>query len=41
MAELPANSPYRQTVGDSLTGALAQLWRAAIRSRRTPSIAAS
>ncbi len=41
MAELPADSPYRQTIGESLTGALVQLWRAAIRSRGTPSMAAS
>jgi fatty acid desaturase len=32
MKELPADSPYRLTVGDSLTTSLCQLWRA---SRRT------
>jgi hypothetical protein len=40
MAELPADSPYRQTIGDSLLTALAQLWRAALRSRRSPGVAA-
>jgi len=34
MAQLPENSPYRQTVSSSLPAALSQLWRASVDSNR-------
>jgi fatty acid desaturase len=35
MAELPADSPYRQTVSPGLLAAIGQLWRSARKSART------
>lgn len=40
MAELPSDSPYRQTVSPGLLSALAQLWRTARATRQAPSGAA-
>ncbi len=41
LAQLPADSPYRQTVGHSIWAAIADLWHRAARHRRQPPSVAS